>query len=268
MRAYPLLAFYCRTSQGLKILKVGYIIEVVGRGLLPLLFLGVCGMSRKKIPYRDYYNTDKTFDDRVLSIAEEISSQFKGDAYDQLKETGRLELFKRLLSTAAVMGYSLNQTCGYINKFMKDSFKGKNGITFGCLKLMIQRYPDINAIWAINRDNIAALAASKIYSLIDKTEDIELLLKVAKEFDNSGIVHDKNRADFVPTQKIIRVNLGDAIPGDAKSKSSGDSPETLASLEQLRAGIEQMKKTEAVESVGDGQSIDLGDGGDGLDGDD
>lgn len=192
-------------------------------------------VTRRKSYYK---NDEQSFDDRVLAEASRKSSQYKSNTYERLKKDGRLEMFKKLLSTAASKGYTREEACRYINQYMGEYFHGK-GLHSQTLKMMLERYPDINEAWTTYRDNIAGAAAARIAELIAKSTDIELLLKIAKAFDNTGIVHDSDRTDYVPVRKTIIMSeqsSGTNLPSD-----SDDSEETMSSIEQLRENYEAME---------------------------
>lgn len=193
------------------------------------------GASVKK--HRQLYKPGDTFNDRVLTQVEGKSSQYRSEVYERLKETGRLKTFLNLVSSASAMGLTRTEACRHINKYMKEFF-GDSGIGQNTFKMMLERYPDINNAWAVNRDNIAGLAAARIYELIANSSDIELLLKIAKEFDNSGIVHEKDRSTWVPTKRVITVQSGE---GKREEEGKyGDSEETQFSLSQLRESLEAL----------------------------
>lgn len=198
------------------------------------------GKSRKPGSHtKTYYDKSKTFDDKVLDEAGKKSSQYKSNTYERLKRDGRLDTFKKLLSTAASKGYTREEACRYINKYMSEYFQG-SGLCSNTLKMMLQRYPDINNAWTVYRDNIAGAATARIAELIAKSNDMELLLKIAKAFDNSGIVHDSDKSDYIPVKKTIIMSeqsLGTNIPSDNK-----DSEETLSSIEQLRENYEALEE--------------------------
>lgn len=197
---------------------------------------------------KNYYKSKDTFDERVLDEANKKSSQYKSNTYERLKKDGRLEMFCKLLSTAASMGYTREEACRYINQYMAEYFRG-SGLCSNTLKMMLERYPDVNEAWTIHRDTIAGAAVARISQLISKTNDLEMLLKIAKAFDNVGIVHDSDKSDFVPTKKTIVMSessIGTSVPTELQ-----DSEETKSTIEQL------MENYEALEQEIDSSDFDV-----------
>ena len=189
---------------------------------------------------KNYYKSKDTFDERVLGEANKKSSQYKSNTYERLKKDGRLDTFCKLLSTAASMGYSREEACRYINQYMAEYFRG-SGLCGNTLKMMLERYPDVNEAWTIHRDTIAGAAVARIAKLISQSNDLDMLLKIAKSFDNVGIVHDSDKSDFVPTKKTIVMSensLGTNIPAESQ-----DSEETKATIEQLVENYEALEQS-------------------------
>lgn len=189
------------------------------------------GKAGKVSKSRTYYKKSETFEERVLDKAGAKSSQYHSSVYESLERTGRLETFLKLLSAASSMGYNKAETIRHINNYMGDYFRGKNGLSVETLNRLIERYPDVQEAWTVHRDNIAGAAVARISQLISKTTDIELLLKIAKAFDNSGIVHDSNRPTYTPTKRVITIKKeeGREIIEEEKSVSS----ETVETVQQL-----------------------------------
>lgn len=180
---------------------------------------------------KQYYKSVETREDRVLEAASKKVSQYKSTVYERLEKDQRLEQFKRLVSTAAAMGYNRQDTVKYISKYMPTYFSG-NGLSVQTFDKMLQRYPDINDAWTVHRDNIAGAAVARISELIAKTNDLDLLLKIAKAFDNSGIVHDSDTPNYVPTKKTILISEDKTKPlvNNDTVVDSKNTTETISNL--------------------------------------
>lgn len=220
-------------------------------------------MSRNKTnksthPKRQYYKNNDTFTDKALTAAEKKSSQYKSTAYDRMVRDNRLDQFKKLLSTAASLGLDQTNACRYINKYMGEYFASSgygsksngdgsgSGICPYTLKMMLARYPDINDAWCVHRDVVAGAAVARISQLISKSNDIDLLLKIAKAFDNSGIVHDSDAPNYMPVKKTI-IQTESTLPTNVPSEKN-ISDETIASVGQL---LENYKALDQEKDKGD-----------------
>lgn len=205
-------------------------------------------MSRKGGHNREYsrkvqYKKADTFDEKVIDKAGEKSSQRKSSTYERLKEKGLLDTFLKLLSTAAAKGYSKNGAVEYINGFMGEYFRaGGKGLCLNTLQEMLERYPDVQEAWTVNRDTITGLAIHRLNTLLYESNSIDELLKVIKSFDDSGMAHSSNASNYIPTRKTILVNdteLSRATECDEEHQVV--STQTIETLRKLMDNIDEIR---------------------------
>lgn len=207
-------------------------------------------MAKSEVP--------KTLEDVILEEAAKKSSQFQSVYYNNLVSDGRLETFLKLLSTASAQGiHSLVQAAKFISDNMPGYFKGEDGkLTGKTLGKMIDRYPDVNKAWTVHRNTIVGLAMSRLMTVLETTDNPDLLMRIIDKFDSSGeFVSKKNSADYIPTKRMVNINIDKNEKGNADNGESNQSEEEVATLNQIDRSLELLKTEDMADE-------ELEDGGD------